>query len=402
MPYNFTSLPEVQTVDELRQHLTEELQRISQSMNDATELELRGSRHEPDRPREGMIVHADGTSWNPGGGQGTYRYQNGLWVKIGSASSGADIGSLFGFGRVVVIGSTPLSIVRAQSGTFFININANRTINLPLASGNGGVNFAFYTVDLGGGGNLTITAAGSDVIFLPDGTNPASITLTTRQEIILVTEGGNWFAYAANFRGAFPQGNGILWDSTSLRTVQQMSVTADGSGLKLSGDAASPGNSQYYGTDSGGTKGFFGLPASGGLTLITSVAAPAAATWTITGLSGYKVLWPSFRNIQQSSGTARIFQVELSGNNGSSFSAQIHQPTNGTAFATATPEVINFWVTRADQANNQMIFLHTFTAPAGNNLIDSTSVGPINALRFSWSGAATNFTGGDVDIYGLK
>lgn len=43
----------------------------------------------------------------------------------------------------------------------------------------------------------------------------------------------------------------------------QMSITADASGLKLSGDEATPGNSEYYGTDSGGTKGYFPLPSAG-------------------------------------------------------------------------------------------------------------------------------------------
>lgn len=46
--------------------------------------------------------------------------------------------------------------------------------------------------------------------------------------------------------------------------ITQMSITSDASGLKLSGDAATPGNSKYYGTDASGTKGFFDLPATGG------------------------------------------------------------------------------------------------------------------------------------------
>lgn len=43
----------------------------------------------------------------------------------------------------------------------------------------------------------------------------------------------------------------------------QMSITSDASGLKLSGDATSPGNSQYYGTNGSGVKGFYSLPAGG-------------------------------------------------------------------------------------------------------------------------------------------
>ena len=40
-------------------------------------------------------------------------------------------------------------------------------------------------------------------------------------------------------------------------------VFTGSSSIQLSGDASSPGNSKYYGTDSGGTKGFFDLPAGG-------------------------------------------------------------------------------------------------------------------------------------------
>lgn len=50
--------------------------------------------------------------------------------------------------------------------------------------------------------------------------------------------------------------------------ITQMSITSDASGLKLSGDAATPGNSKYYGTDGAGTKGFFSLPTD----FITAVA----------------------------------------------------------------------------------------------------------------------------------
>jgi hypothetical protein len=36
----------------------------------------------PDKPREGMIRFADGTSWNPGAGLGLYQYQGGAWVNL--------------------------------------------------------------------------------------------------------------------------------------------------------------------------------------------------------------------------------------------------------------------------------------------------------------------------------
>lgn len=82
MPYTFRQIPDVNTVEELRQWLSEELKLISESLNESIELELRASKHEPERPREGMIVHADGTAWDPGAGAGTYIYRSGAWQKI--------------------------------------------------------------------------------------------------------------------------------------------------------------------------------------------------------------------------------------------------------------------------------------------------------------------------------
>jgi hypothetical protein len=43
----------------------------------------------------------------------------------------------------------------------------------------------------------------------------------------------------------------------SAAAIVQMSITSDASGLKLSGDSASPGNSVFYGTNGSGTKGWY-------------------------------------------------------------------------------------------------------------------------------------------------
>ena len=69
---------------------------------------------------------------------------------------------------------------------------------------------------------------------------------------------------------------GALTDSTTIdftyndgsntitaAVITQLSITSDSSGIKLSGDAATPGNTKYYGTDGSGTKGFFTIPTSG-------------------------------------------------------------------------------------------------------------------------------------------
>lgn len=38
---------------------------------------------EPTKRRNGMVVLADGTNWNPGSGAGFYGYNSGSWVKLG-------------------------------------------------------------------------------------------------------------------------------------------------------------------------------------------------------------------------------------------------------------------------------------------------------------------------------
>lgn len=36
----------------------------------------------PDKPGEGWVVNANGTTWNPGGGAGLYQRLGGAWVKL--------------------------------------------------------------------------------------------------------------------------------------------------------------------------------------------------------------------------------------------------------------------------------------------------------------------------------
>lgn len=37
---------------------------------------------EPAKAREGQLVFADGTDWNPSSGKGVYVYQDAAWVKL--------------------------------------------------------------------------------------------------------------------------------------------------------------------------------------------------------------------------------------------------------------------------------------------------------------------------------
>lgn len=67
-------------------YLQQELAAISREMSETQTVELRTLHAAPLKPREGMIVSADGTDWDPGSGKGSYSYQSGAWVFLGAQS----------------------------------------------------------------------------------------------------------------------------------------------------------------------------------------------------------------------------------------------------------------------------------------------------------------------------
>jgi hypothetical protein len=62
-----------------------ELQEVSRALSEPNQfLLLDTSYAAPSKPREGMIVLADGVSWSPSGlGAGFYGYRGGSWNKLG-------------------------------------------------------------------------------------------------------------------------------------------------------------------------------------------------------------------------------------------------------------------------------------------------------------------------------
>lgn len=66
----------------LLSYVQEELDSIRRDLVESSTIELRPIYAEPTKLREGMLVFADGTVWNPGGGKGVYTYSSGAWVKL--------------------------------------------------------------------------------------------------------------------------------------------------------------------------------------------------------------------------------------------------------------------------------------------------------------------------------
>lgn len=81
-PPSFASMDNID-VEELRRMLELEFQRVAEALAETTSVELRPTGTEPQRPRAGMIVYADGTNWDPGAGEGIYIYtEAGQWAKL--------------------------------------------------------------------------------------------------------------------------------------------------------------------------------------------------------------------------------------------------------------------------------------------------------------------------------
>ena len=81
MPFtssNFTGTSE----EDFRSWVKNEFSRLSKELSETVALDLRPVHREPIRPREGMIVYADGTDWNPGLGKGCYEYRGAAWFKL--------------------------------------------------------------------------------------------------------------------------------------------------------------------------------------------------------------------------------------------------------------------------------------------------------------------------------
>lgn len=68
---------------QLSQWAQRELDRIGQRFTNHDTVQYNVMYVEPDKPRDGMVVVADGTRWDPGSGGGAYCYFGGVWVFLG-------------------------------------------------------------------------------------------------------------------------------------------------------------------------------------------------------------------------------------------------------------------------------------------------------------------------------
>lgn len=83
MVYNPDNMPTIETLDDLREYVFSELQQISQEFNGQTIVMLAPVAALPLKPRDGMLIYADGVALNPGAGKGVYEYRSPTgWAKL--------------------------------------------------------------------------------------------------------------------------------------------------------------------------------------------------------------------------------------------------------------------------------------------------------------------------------
>jgi len=83
MGWQHTPLDHTRDLQQLATYVEQEFSRLSVALEFAEDVQLVESHVEPTRPRNGLIVLADGTNWDPGSGAGYYGYHNAAWVFLG-------------------------------------------------------------------------------------------------------------------------------------------------------------------------------------------------------------------------------------------------------------------------------------------------------------------------------
>lgn len=190
--------------------------------------------------------------------------------------------------------------------------------------------------------------------------------------------------------GAMADANTLTYtDGTPLLEVKrQMSITADGSGLKLSGDAASPGNTQYYGTNAIGTKGWYSLGGTGitSLNLLTG-AVQSFATGTAGSDFGIS-----------SSGSTHTFNLPSASasNRGALLSAD-WTTFNGKAASGANTDITSVYL------NNTGLKIKDTDASHGLSIVPGSNMTADRTLTVTTGDASRTLTlTGDASITGTN
>ena len=148
MTYTPNEGTNITTIQQMVEYVKSEFRSISQELQETPVLESRTISQAPDKPREGMIISADGTNFDPGSGPGAYVYQGGVWVPLSVIAAGSVTNAKLANmvqatlkGREVGVGTgVPEDLTSAQA-TAILGLFSSTLQGLVPASGGGTLKF---------------------------------------------------------------------------------------------------------------------------------------------------------------------------------------------------------------------------------------------------------------------
>lgn len=151
------------SVDRLSKSTDEKFRQLQKSLTQYRIVQFESLHAEPEKPRAGMLVYADGVNWDPGNGEGHYGYNGTDWEYLPLVGGGGGVTTFLD------LTDTPNSFA-GQAGKL-VRVNVGETalefLTVPyVLTTDIGVTVQAFDADLAAIAALTTTAAGRSILEL--------------------------------------------------------------------------------------------------------------------------------------------------------------------------------------------------------------------------------------------